>query len=105
MAQEKDSPGSVENQPRRANARGTPPSREGLSGLLRSFSLKQALSGHSASASPLQDNHKMGVSSTSLRGIDSNKGGSRIRKGSLGQLQDRNALVLMDNGWSGGVLD
>ncbi|KAK9915676.1 hypothetical protein WJX75_002565 [Coccomyxa subellipsoidea] len=100
-SQEKDSPGSVENQAQRANTRAP---LQGLTGLLQGFTFKPAaLSAHSAS-SPSLNNMKAGVSSTSLVGSDSNRSG-RARKSGRAQLQDRNALVLMDNGWSGSILD
>ncbi|CAL8470033.1 g9575 [Coccomyxa elongata] len=102
--QEKDSPGSVENQAKRANTRTTPPSREGLSGLLRGFAFKPAMQNSHSASVPTINSLKTGVSSTSLRGGDSGKS-ARGRRNNLGPVQDRNALVLMDNGWSGALLD
>ncbi len=90
----------MENQAQRANTRAPLPSREGLTGLLRGFTFKPAALGtHSASA-PLLNNVKTAVSSTSLVGSDSNRGG-RARKTGRALVPGRNALVLMDNGWSG----
>ena len=91
----------MENQAQRANTR---PPMQGLSGLLQGFTFKPAaLSSHSASA-PSLNNLKAGVSSTSLVGSDTKRSG-RAWKSGRSQLQDRNALVLMDNGWSGTILD
>ncbi|BDA44048.1 hypothetical protein COCOBI_05-2320 [Coccomyxa sp. Obi] len=102
--QERDSPGSVENQAKRANTRTTPPSREGLSGLLRGFAFKPAIQNSHSASVPTINSLKTGVSNTSLRDGDSRKTG-RGRRNNLGPVQDKNALVLMDNQWSGTLLD
>jgi hypothetical protein len=92
-----DSPGSIENNPKRANSAASP-SGEGLSGLFRSFSLKTAAAAPSHGVAVLGSHVGTGKSKSFAersRRISS----EAVISSSRGRVPERNALALMENGW------
>lgn len=98
-----DSPGSVENQPKRANTRTSPhDSKEAFGGLFRSFSFKAAAAPALANGLPAISPVNAGVGKS--RGFTAADRSNRrvsaeAARGNRPQGSERNALALMDNGW------